>query len=129
MMPRSNVVTAGLAAVLLLLDGCAYHRLVTKRPNPADQTYHPVETSALAWGASEERRVAEKCETSLLSEVRVRTSLAQALATVLTLGFWQPSRIEYRCSKAPTAAGEIEDSTASYSPGDDDEPVSRPRPR
>ena len=96
------------AAALLVLDGCAYHRLVVKEPNPADQTYHPVESSAIGFGAIEETKVAEKCETSLLSEVRVRTSLAQALATVLTLGIWQPARIEYRCSKAPTGVGEIE---------------------
>lgn len=91
----------------LLLEGCAYHRLVVREPNPADQYYHPVSSSALAWGAVEEQRVADKCETSLLSEVRVQTSLVQALATVLTLGFWQPSRVEYRCSKAPTGVGEI----------------------
>lgn len=94
-------------AALLLLEGCAYHRLVVKEPNPADQYYHPVQSSALAWGAIEQQRVAEKCETSLLSEVRVQTSFVQALATVLTLGFWQPARVEYRCSKAPTGVGEI----------------------
>lgn len=93
--------------VICMLQGCAYHRLVVREPNPADQYYHPVSSSALAWGAVEEQRVAQKCETSLLSEVRVRTSLAQAIATVLTLGFWQPSRVEYRCSKAPTGVGEI----------------------
>ena len=93
---------------LMLLEGCAYHRLVVREPNPADQYYHPVSSSAVAWGAIEQQRVADKCETNLLSEVRVRTSFAQALATVLTLGFWQPSRVEYRCSKAPTGVGEIE---------------------
>ncbi len=97
----------GAAAAVFLLQGCAYHRLVVREPNPADQYYHPVSSNALAWGAVEEQRVAEKCETSLLSEVRVQTSLLQALATVLTLGFWQPSRVEYRCSKEPTGVGEI----------------------
>lgn len=94
-------------AAFLLLQGCAYHRLVVREPNPADQIYHPVSSNALAWGAVEEQRVAGKCETSLLSEVRVRTSFAQALATIFTLGFWQPSHIEYRCSKIPTGVGEI----------------------
>lgn len=93
---------------LLLLQGCAYHRLVVKVPNPADQTYHPVASGALGWGAVEKRSVAEKCETSLLSEVRVKTSFGQALVTVLTLGLWQPARMEYRCSKAPTGVGEID---------------------
>ena len=96
-----------LLAALMLLESCAYHRLAVKNPNPADQTYHPVNSTALAFGAAEELKIAEKCETDLLAEVRVRTSLGQALITVLTLGFVQPSRVEYRCSKAPTAKGEI----------------------
>ena len=97
----------GTLAAAALLSGCAYHRLVVKEPNPADQYYHPVSSAAVGWGTIEQQRVAEKCETSLLSEVRVRTSLADALATVLTLGLWQPAHYEYRCSKAPTAVGEI----------------------
>lgn len=91
-----------------LLQGCAYHRLTVKVPNPADQTYHPVNSTAVGWGAIEQQNVASACETSLLSEVRVKTSFLQSLATVLTIGFYQPARIEYRCSKLPTGVGEIE---------------------
>ena len=94
-------------ALALLLQGCAYHRLVVPRPDPPDQRYHVVKSSALGWGAIEQQTVATQCPTSLLSEVRVQTSILKSLATVLTLGFWQPARVEYRCSKAPTEAGEI----------------------
>lgn len=97
-----------LLASLLMLQSCAYHRLVVPNPNPADQTYHPVSSTALGWGAIEEQKVAEKCTTDLLSEVRVRTSFEQALITVLTLGFVQPARVEYRCSKRPTEEGTID---------------------
>lgn len=90
------------------LNGCAYHRLVVQRPNPADQTYHVVNSSALGWNASEQQSVADRCPTSLLSEVRVQTSFWQSLATVLTLGAYQPARMEYRCSKEPTNVGVIE---------------------
>jgi hypothetical protein len=101
--------TAGLVlAVLLLLPGCAYHRLVVAQPNPPDQTYHPVDSSALGWGAFEQQSVARQCPTNLLSEVRVRTSFAEALGTVLTLGLWQPAHMEYRCAKLPTQSGMIE---------------------
>ena len=92
---------AVLVLPLLLLEGCAYHRLVTRNPDPADQYYHPVQSTALGWGAVQQQRVAGKCETRLLSEVRVRTSLGEALLTVLTLGFVQPARVEYRCAKRP----------------------------
>lgn len=94
--------------VVFLLQGCAYHRLAVRNPNPADQYYHPVNSTAFGWGAAEEQKVADKCETSLLSEVRVRTSLGRSLITVLTLGAVQPARIEYRCSKMPTQEGTIE---------------------
>jgi hypothetical protein len=97
-----------LLPVALALNGCAYHRLVVQRPNPADQTYHVVNSIALGWNASEQQSVAAQCPTSLLSEVRVRTSLWQSLATVLTLGAYQPARMEYRCSKELTGVGEIE---------------------
>src|SRR5688572_12561857 len=95
-----NMRTAGfLLPMLLLAQGCAYHRLVVPQPNPPDQQYHRVESAALGWGAVEEQTVASQCPTNLLSEVRVRTSFLQSLGTVLSLGFWQPARMEYRCSK------------------------------
>lgn len=97
-----------LVLALLLLQGCAYHRLVVPVPNPPDQMYHPVKSSAVGWGAIEQRSVADRCVTSLLSEVRVKTSLWQSLGTVLSLGLWQPAQMEYRCSKAPTGVGVIE---------------------
>lgn len=97
-----------LVGLLLLSQGCAYHRVVVAQPDPADQYYHKVESSALGWGALEQQSVAGKCPTNLLSEVRVRTSLLQSLGTVLTLGLWQPATIEYRCPKRPADPGTIE---------------------
>ncbi len=106
--PKRRIATlAGVAAAASLLGGCAYHRLVVREPNPADQYYHPVSSTAVGWGAIEQQRVADKCDPSLLSEVRVHTSLMDSLVTVLTLGFVQPAHYEYRCSKAPTGVGSI----------------------
>jgi hypothetical protein len=102
---RRLLVPLGIA---ITLQGCAYHRLVVQRPIPADQTYHVVNSSAVGWNISEQQSVADRCPTSLLSEVRVRTSFWQSLGTVLTLGLYQPTRIEYRCSKDPSPPGEIE---------------------
>ena len=91
-----------------MLPGCAYHRLTVPVPNHGDQYYHKSTSHALAWGGIEDPKAAKKCgETNVMSEVRVRTSLPQALATVLTLGFWQPAEVEYRCSKLPLSEGEI----------------------
>lgn len=91
-----------------LLNGCAYHRLTVATPDPADQYYHREQFSAFGWGAIEEQRIATKCPTNLMSEVRVKTSFGQGLVTVLTLGALQLATVEYRCAKLPTAEGEIE---------------------
>lgn len=95
-------------AALLALQGCAYHRLVVPAGEAPDQRYHPVESHAIGWNFSEQQSVADQCPTNLLSEVRTRTSFWQSLATVLTLGFYQPARMEYRCAKIPAESGEIE---------------------
>ncbi len=90
------------------LQGCAYHSLTVPVPNRGDQNLHPVNSNAIAWGAIEHPKKAAACVgTNSISDVQVRTSLMQSLATVLTLGFWQPSHIRYRCGKLPTGEGEI----------------------
>ncbi len=99
---------AAALVALLLLAGCAQHRLTVPVPNHGDQYVHRSTSHALAWGAIEDPKKAERCAaTNVMSEVRVRTSLWQALATVVTLGFWQPAEVEYKCAKLPTGEGAI----------------------
>jgi hypothetical protein len=70
------------------LPGCAYHSLTVPVPNRGDQNLHPVDSNAIVWGALEDPKKAEACVgTNSISDVQVRTSLMQSLATVLTLGF------------------------------------------
>ena len=97
-----------LLAAGLALHGCAYHRLVVPVGAAPDQRYHLVESHSLGWNFSEQQSLADQCPTNLLSEVRTRTSFWQSLATVLTLGFYQPIHMEYRCARMPTEPGEIE---------------------
>jgi hypothetical protein len=92
-----------LLAALWLLAACAQQRLIVAHPNPTGEPV-TVNSNAFGFGAVERRTVAE-CPTNLIDEVRIHQNLAQALATVLTLGLWIPIRIEYRCAKVPTAVG------------------------
>lgn len=91
---------------LLLLPSCAVHRLTVAHPNP---TGGPLvaNSSAFGWGAVQRRTVA-KCDTDLIDEVRVHQNLAQALASLLTLGAWMPTKIEYRCAKVPSGTGDTD---------------------
>jgi hypothetical protein len=92
-----------LIAGALLLSACATHRLTVQHPNPTGEPV-TVNSNAFGWGAVQ-RRTAANCDTNVIDEVRVHQNFAQALATVLTLGAWMPTTIEYRCGKLPASTG------------------------
>ena len=89
--------------VLSLVSACTQHRLVVPRPNP---TGEPISVSSGSIAGAQHRIVAD-CPTNLIDEVRVKQNLLQALATVLTLGLYMPTRIEYKCAKVPTEEKEV----------------------
>jgi len=91
-----------LLAGILVVTGCAQHRLVVARPNPTGEPVM-INSTAFAFGTLQPRNVAT-CNTNLIDEVRVHQNLGQALLTVLTVGIYMPVRIEYFCAKIPAAA-------------------------
>lgn len=99
-----------LVGAMLVLGGCATHRIVVPLPITGSENASPAETSnALFWGQKTKPVQADRCRGSnALSEVRAETSFAAALATVLTLGFWQPLKVQYLCAKEPTEVETIE---------------------
>ncbi len=86
---------------LMLLAGCAEHRLIVAKPNPGAAPVL-VNSSAIGWGASQTRTVAD-CPSNLIDEVRVKQNVGQSLLSILTLGFYMPTTIEYVCAKTPSA--------------------------
>lgn len=101
----------GLSIVLaMLLGGCATHRVVVPLPVTGSENASPAQTSSASfWGQKTKPVQAERCRGSnALSEVRAETSFGAALATVLTLGFWQPLKVQYLCAKEPTEVEIIE---------------------
>ncbi|HYD38323.1 MAG TPA: hypothetical protein VEA60_11960 [Allosphingosinicella sp.] len=102
-----NPVLAAALSLALALPGCAYHQLRVAEPNGYGD-FHSANSNAYFWGAVEETRVADKCATNLIDEVRVVTSVPQALATVLTLGIWMPATVKYKCAKRPILPDEDE---------------------
>ena len=93
-----------LLPVLLIISGCAEHRLTVVRPNPTGAP-HLYNSSAVGFGVKQHREAAE-CTTNIIHEVRVKQNLGQALATVLTLGLWMPAQIEYICGNIDSEAGD-----------------------
>jgi uncharacterized lipoprotein YajG len=90
-------------AALAMLSGCAQHRLIVPQPNPTGAPIM-VNSDAFAFGTVQRRTVA-KCDTNIIDEVRVHQNLGQALVTVLTLGIYMPTTIEYVCGNIPNAEG------------------------
>ena len=97
-----------LVLAALLSSGCVTHQLIVANPNPTDDRPAAIDSNGFGFGAVQRRNVAD-CDTNLIDEVRVRQTFAQALATVLTLGIWMPTQIEYRCAKLPSTTGTIGD--------------------
>jgi hypothetical protein len=92
-----------IASCLLLLAGCAEHRLVVQQPNPGPEPV-TVNSSAIGWGAAQTKNVAN-CESNIIDEVRVKQNVGQSLVSVLTLGFYMPTTIEYVCGNVPSDVG------------------------
>lgn len=111
--------TLYLLAALAMLSGCAEHRIVVPRPNPTGEP-QLVQSAALGFGLGQKRTVAgcrtkvdgeivdrpdchiATCNTNVLDEVRVKQNLGQALVSLLTLGFYMPTTIEYICANVPS---------------------------
>lgn len=91
----------------VLLSSCAEHRLIVERPNP-DGEQAIVHSKAYLLPKGQPRNVAD-CQTNLIDEVRVKTNFGQSLITVLSLGFYQPTTIEYFCAKVPSDEGSTDE--------------------
>jgi hypothetical protein len=96
-----------IASCFLLLAGCAEHRLVVQRPNPQPGPT-TVQSAAVGWGASQKRNVAN-CDSNIIDEVRVKQNFGQSLISVLTLGFYMPTTIEYVCGNVPSEVGSTDE--------------------
>ncbi len=91
-------------AALLVVSGCAEQQLRTADSDPLEETYQTQEFHAFFWGAVLSPQVAEAdCEDGL-NDVVVKDSFFHGLASVITLGIWMPSQVEYRC-RAPAGDG------------------------
>jgi hypothetical protein len=100
---RSYAIIATVAAGFA---GCANYHLRSPEPNPATGYRHAT-LHAFLWGAIEEEKVAETCQSNAIDEVRVQTNYGYALITVVTLGIWMPMDVAWKCRKRPLDSGEI----------------------
>lgn len=90
-----------LLAVLACAQGCASYQLRIPDSDPAVETYEGGAMNAYVWGIWYNPQVmAAECQGEGINDVVVKQNYLQALATVVTLGIWMPTRVTFRC-KAP----------------------------
>jgi len=67
---------------------------------------------SLVWGAIRQDLPVDNCKLgngtrTNIEEVRVRSNVGAITATILTLGFWRPLQVSWRCAKPPGLTGTI----------------------
>jgi hypothetical protein len=106
---RPSVLTRlRLLCACALLAGCYHYHVVAPAFDPATEPQHRT-VHAIAWGLVNHPALtrAADCQSNALDEVHVRNNLGYTLLTVVTLGFWAPMEVEWRCSKPQGEGGVI----------------------
>lgn len=108
-----------LAVSACLLAGCAsYH--VYQVGGPLETGNQPMTEwksktlHSLVWGAIRQDLPVDNCKLgngtrTNIEEVRIRSNVGAITATILTLGFWRPLNVSWRCAKPPGLRGTVGD--------------------
>ena len=93
-----------LLASLAAAQGCATHQVRAPNSDPLEKTYQRESPQAFFWGlVLSPQVVTAKCGGGL-NDVILKRNFLHDLASVLTLGIWMPTEVEFRC-RAPRGDG------------------------
>ena len=95
-----RVVSGLLLATALATSGCYHYRVAPVRSVPADDG-HSATQHSIAWGLVQSRAEEPECQGNGAAEVAAHTNLGYVLLSVVTLGFWVPLELEWKCAKDP----------------------------
>ena len=101
---KNLLLPIAILAALLAVSGCAEQRLRTADSDRLEEPYETQEFHAFFWGAVLDPQVADTGCDDGINDVVVKDSFFHGLASVITLGIWMPSTVEYRC-RAPSSDG------------------------
>ncbi len=82
----------------LALTSCYHYRVTPVNAAPADDG-HSVTKHSLAWGLVQESAAEPNCQDNGAAEVVATGNVGYALIAVVTLGFWMPMDVEWKCAK------------------------------
>jgi hypothetical protein len=117
---RLFAVLANLLAAVLAISGCqAYHVYQIGGTRQREQGNQPStewkqkRLNSFFWGGVRQDLAVDDCQDADgtrfgIEEVKVETGLGYVLASSLTLGFWVPIKVGYRCAKPPVTTGRLQ---------------------
>lgn len=101
---RKRLPATILLASLVAVQGCATYQVRTPDSDPLEQTYQTEAPQAFFWGLVQDPQVVSADCDGGLNDVVLKRTYLHDLASVLTLGIWMPTAVEYRC-RAPRGDG------------------------
>lgn len=117
-MPTIRRASLLLATCASLCAGCAtYHVYQIKGPlemgNQPLTEWKSTTLHALGWGAVRQDLPVDNCRLGNgtrtgIEEVRARHNVGTTVAAILTLGFWQPLKVSWRCARPAPIGGVLE---------------------
>ncbi|HEX6765910.1 MAG TPA: hypothetical protein VF103_10545 [Polyangiaceae bacterium] len=96
--------TGLLLMTALAASGCYHYRVTPANSVPADDG-HSTTQHAIAWGLVQPRAEAPNCQGNGAAEFTAHTNFGFVLLSVVTLGFWVPVTVEWKCSKDRVVPG------------------------
>lgn len=108
-MPPGWTPRAVVLVLALTLPAC-YRNAVVVPGSDAVTEWRGKTVHSYLWGLLKSQNAkAHDCERSKgLATVRSDTNLGYALLTVVTLGIWSPTRLEWRCARLVGITGDME---------------------
>ena len=115
----SCVVLSSLLVAVLASSGCAYHVYQVGGTRQREQGNQPStewkkkRLNSFFWGGVRQDLAVDDCQSADgtrfgIEEVKVETGFTYVLASSLTLGFWIPLKVGYRCAKPPVTTGRLQ---------------------
>ncbi|MCG8694562.1 MAG: Bor family protein [Minwuiales bacterium] len=101
---RRRLLPVLLLAGVMAVQGCATYQVRTPDSDPLEQTYQSEAPQAFFWGLVQDPQVVSADCDGGLNDVVLKRTYLHDLASVLTLGIWMPTAVEYRC-RAPRGDG------------------------
>jgi hypothetical protein len=112
------VILFSLLVAVLANSGCAYHVYQIGGTRQREQGNQPStewkkkRLNSFFWGGVRQDLAVDDCQSADgtrfgIEEVKVETGFKYVLASSLTLGFWIPLKVGYRCAKPPVTTGRL----------------------